>query len=352
MVSPDQALTAPPSRRTPLARRSSGRLTTSVLDPHQPWQQFLSQAEELCGTYDAHNISVSCWVSQVLPVVGSPKSPCEEKNAACASSYISVMSMRYTSLYTSSTNNPVSSSSITATSTSHTLSSTPPGTSANSPTSVTQVATSSNDTTSTAASPGGTGGASAGDSQGAPSIPASIVSTPSEDSPTTGPPAETDSSLNALGPSPSAVAHGGSPHSGLPSNATTSTRLSASKSSPNAGAIAGGVTGGLLIIALLGALAFFFRRQRRKARIPPSAEFMHMARGGAGGPELAFVSFDPDTPTKHIPLARQSSIEDDERPPAFTPGSYSDPILEKVHASAAMRDQYGVGHEEGGFEAY
>ena len=74
------------------------------------------------------------------------------------------------------------------------------------------------------------------------------------------------------------------------------------------------------------------------------------------GTDPAFVSFNMDgkaTPTKDrlIPLARQSSIEDDERPPAFTPGSYSDPIIEKVHASAAMRDQYGVGHEEGGFEA-
>ena len=81
-----------------------------------------------------------------------------------------------------------------------------------------------------------------------------------------------------------------------------------------------------------------------------------MARGGPGGSDHAFVSFNADgkaTPTNDrlIPLARQSSIEDDERPPAFTPGSYSDPIIEKVHASAAMRDQYGVGHEEGGFEA-
>ncbi|TBU65980.1 hypothetical protein BD310DRAFT_837388 [Dichomitus squalens] len=366
MVSPDQVLTTPPSSRTPVARRSPGN-SAGLRDPQKPWQEFFTSVSTQCGT------TLNCWSANIFPVVGTPHlyPHCFPINDACASSYISVVSVLYTSLHTddivvaptSSADNSASPSSITATSTLHdpTPSSTPPGTSTNSPTSPVssiQTTISSNDTISTTASSGGTDGAGASDSQSAPSIPASIVSTPYEDSSTTGPPAGTDSSSSAPGPSPSAVVHGGSPSSGLPGNVTASTppkHPSASQSSPNAGAIAGGVIGGLLLIALLGALVFFIRRRRRMARIPPSAEFMYMTRGGAGGPEPAFVSFDPDgsaTPAKLAPLARQSSIEDDERPPAFTPGSYSDPILEKVHASAAMRDQYGSGHEEGGFEAY
>ena len=39
-------------------------------------------------------------------------------------------------------------------------------------------------------------------------------------------------------------------------------------------------------------------------------------------------------------LARHSSLASDERPPAFTPGAYRDPVLEKVHAAAMMREQY------------
>lgn len=56
----------------------------------------------------------------------------------------------------------------------------------------------------------------------------------------------------------------------------------------------------------------------------------------------------------------------EERPPAFIPAAYGDPVLEKVHAAAAMREQYqrrdsyavaqagankeGLGHSEVGHD--
>ena len=96
-----------------------------------------------------------------------------------------------------------------------------------------------------------------------------------------------------------------------------------------------------MFVVLLVALAFFLRRRRRKARIPPSAEFMHMARNtdspvyGAKGGMMA------PTPTgEHfVSLVRQRTIEDYEPPPAFTSGGYRDRVLEKVQESAAMRDR-------------
>ncbi|EJF61581.1 hypothetical protein DICSQDRAFT_169997 [Dichomitus squalens LYAD-421 SS1] len=118
----------------------------------------------------------------------------------------------------------------------------------------------------------------------------------------------------------------------------------------NSGAIAGGVVGAFIFLCLVAVGALCIIRRRRKSRQPPSAEFMHIARGQS---ELGFVPTDGKTTpslARLIPLARQSSLEDDERPPAFTPGSYGDPVLEKVQASAELREKYGGTSEEGGHQ--
>lgn len=89
---------------------------------------------------------------------------------------------------------------------------------------------------------------------------------------------------------------------------------------------------------------------------------MHMARGGSSSPILSAKHASSDgvlTPpsTSHgvggggadrVPLARQSSIESDDRPPAFSPGNFKDPVYEKVQASAAMREEYEARDVEGG----
>jgi len=42
-----------------------------------------------------------------------------------------------------------------------------------------------------------------------------------------------------------------------------------------------------------------------------------------------------------LPLvARQPSLEDEQPPPPFTPGSYTDPIYEKVLSAKAQRQEY------------
>ena len=127
-------------------------------------------------------------------------------------------------------------------------------------------------------------------------------------------------------------------------------------SSKHTGAIVGGVIGALALLAL-SALAFLCLRRRRRHRnrdIPPSAEFMRIARGDS--PSLLPLQHDEYAAEggSAVPLARQSSLEDDERPPAFTPGNYRDPVLEKVQQSAQMREQYdhdaeGGVYAEGGY---
>ncbi|KAI0752341.1 hypothetical protein C8Q80DRAFT_442865 [Daedaleopsis nitida] len=119
-------------------------------------------------------------------------------------------------------------------------------------------------------------------------------------------------------------------------------------SESHAGAIAGGVIGALLSLALLAAaLLFFLRRRARKQRPAPSAEFLSIARGG-GSASPVFAAkgdrWEMGTPTNtHFVTLGQGppgSVEDDELPPAFTPGHYRDPVLEKVQESAEMRQWY------------
>lgn len=108
----------------------------------------------------------------------------------------------------------------------------------------------------------------------------------------------------------------------------------------------GGVIGALLFLVLVAAaVMYFLRRRQRAARPAPSAEFLHMARGGADSPVFVAKGGYADemahTPTDayFVSLARQSSIEDGEAPPPFTPGNFRDPVLEKVNESASMWDR-------------
>ncbi|KAI0747991.1 hypothetical protein C8Q80DRAFT_1120584 [Daedaleopsis nitida] len=131
---------------------------------------------------------------------------------------------------------------------------------------------------------------------------------------------------------------------------TQSPTSSSSSSSPNVGAIVGGVIGGVALLALAAA-AFLFLRRHKKRHAAPSAEFMHMARGAsptfsAKHVEASAMSMNGD----HMPLARHSSIEEEDPPPAFSPGSFKDPVFEKVSASAAMREQYEARDAEGGYK--
>ena len=72
---------------------------------------------------------------------------------------------------------------------------------------------------------------------------------------------------------------------------------------------------------------------------------MRMARD----PAFASLRDDDAGTTSGVPLARQVSLEDDERPPAFTPGNYRDPVYEKVQESAEMRERYDHDSDDGGY---
>ncbi|CAL1704315.1 unnamed protein product [Somion occarium] len=102
-----------------------------------------------------------------------------------------------------------------------------------------------------------------------------------------------------------------------------------------AGAIAGGVIGGLAFIALLIAGWFFWRKRKyRRHHLAPSAEFMHHHNRYPSVPG----SIHPHSATP--PLMRDNSLEGDEPPPAFTKGTFNDPIFEKLSAAAQQREMY------------
>ena len=158
---------------------------------------------------------------------------------------------------------------------------------------------------------------------------------------------------------PTASTTGGALTSPKPSSPPSS---SSSSSSNHTGAIIGGVLAGVAALALAAAAFLLYRRRTARKARAPSAEFMHMARGGSSSPILSAKHASSDgvlTPpsTSHgvggggadrVPLARQSSIESDDRPPAFSPGNFKDPVYEKVQASAAMREEYEARDVEGG----
>ena len=140
----------------------------------------------------------------------------------------------------------------------------------------------------------------------------------------------------------------------MPDSTPTSSPTSSSSraTSTDPGTIAGGILGGLALLAVLASGALLFIRHRRKSHPPPSAEFMHLARGPS---ELGFATTDgKKSPTLHRlmpgPLAPRGSLEDEENLPPLSPTlSYHDPVLEKAQESAALREKY-IGSEEAGYQ--
>lgn len=142
------------------------------------------------------------------------------------------------------------------------------------------------------------------------------------------------------------------------SPSSVSAVTSRSKHSDHTGAIVGGVIGGFALFLLIAIGTILLRRRLRARRTAPSAEFMDIARGATPGrtPTPGFVRVEgTTTPSgdRFLPLARQGSLADDgddDRPPMFTPGAYTDPVFEKVRVAAAMREEYegrsSLAHEE------
>ncbi|KAH9901254.1 hypothetical protein C8Q73DRAFT_236370 [Cubamyces lactineus] len=154
------------------------------------------------------------------------------------------------------------------------------------------------------------------------------------------------------------------------SNANSSSNTH-TRTSNSTGAIVGGVLGGIALLLVFVIAIGLLRRRMRARRTAPSAEFMDIMRngrlgvglgaGGSGG-ALSPVKRDGGSTTPGLeyysdavgltggiglgnerlmfPLVRRSSLDSDEPPPAFTPGSYKDPVLEKAHAAAEMREHY------------
>ena len=111
----------------------------------------------------------------------------------------------------------------------------------------------------------------------------------------------------------------------------------------------GGVLGGVALVVLAVLAFLFIRRRRRRSRaadVAPSAEFMRMAREGtpsfvafhdsSGGDSVDFSG----TPRSHTPLVHQGLLDAHEHPPPFTPGSYTDPVYEKVQESESLHAWY------------
>ncbi|KAI0928847.1 hypothetical protein AcW1_005966 [Taiwanofungus camphoratus] len=140
---------------------------------------------------------------------------------------------------------------------------------------------------------------------------------------TSTPPTITSSLTTSL-----AVAASSSPRTSAQTRAATS----------HTGAIVGGCVGGISGLLVVLGVMFLCCRHRRKTRIAPSAEFMAVAANSAR----------PGSPQAHIPFARQASIEDEQPPPAFTPGEYKDPVIEKVRAARAQQQQYQSHNRERG----
>ncbi|KAJ3815776.1 hypothetical protein EV368DRAFT_84080 [Lentinula lateritia] len=115
--------------------------------------------------------------------------------------------------------------------------------------------------------------------------------------------------------------------SAVPSSASNSSALSQSK--VNAGAIAGGVIGGLVFIALV-ILGVIYVRRRRRLHTAPSAEFMSGRAlinplGSAPGAGRSTSQFSSTSQLSATPRDAFTAA-----PPAFTPGNYPYPFPEKL----------------------
>ena len=68
-----------------------------------------------------------------------------------------------------------------------------------------------------------------------------------------------------------------SPLPALPSGVSAKSQVDKTGKRLNVAAIAIGVTGAVLLLAVLGAIIFYLRKRKRKEKLPPSAEFTTVA---------------------------------------------------------------------------
>ena len=81
----------------------------------------------------------------------------------------------------------------------------------------------------------------------------------------------------------------------LSSEFTFQSRSGRTAKSLNVPAVAIGVTGAVLLLIVCGAIIFYLRKRRRKAKLPPSAEFANVAT--VWHPRAYHESFSPTTST-------------------------------------------------------
>lgn len=118
----------------------------------------------------------------------------------------------------------------------------------------------------------------------------------------------------------------------LTSSSTTSTGLSlistSSATSPNVGAIAGGVVGAILSATIIGLVIWFFVRRRRSSTTP-SAAFSDT--GGGPGHTQSFYS----TSANAFPMAQQPRLYDPSDPTTFPgrPHSFAGPVTSSSSVS-------------------
>ena len=108
----------------------------------------------------------------------------------------------------------------------------------------------------------------------------------------------------------------------------------------NKGAIAGGVIGAILLLLLLAFGAIWFVRRRRRSRLPASAEFRdYGTQPAALGSYSAANSY-----SSHTPLNREKGAmhDDGDEPPPFSPGSYTDPLFEKLRQTREANKDFGL----------
>ena len=129
----------------------------------------------------------------------------------------------------------------------------------------------------------------------------------------------------------------------------------ASHKSINGGAVAGGVIGAILLLILI-LVAVIFRKSLakrwqhlRNRRIAPSAEFLstppqpfpnqsRLGRSSPGPGLLVSHHHRLGNSRFSVQDLHYPAITDEEAPPPFTPGTFNDPVIEKVNAAARQRE--------------
>ncbi|KAI0690031.1 hypothetical protein BC835DRAFT_1418045 [Cytidiella melzeri] len=210
------------------------------------------------------------------------------------------------------------------------------------------------------------------------------------------------SSPNSAPQSPSSMV----PSSAQPGSGSTTPALSSAASRPKsiAGPIAGGVIGGLLLLAALFLLWFYRKRimdrWRGAHRVAPSSEFLNVQNardggmgGGGGGAKAAGFTVQPremsmyesgsgfasravspygaQTNGRSMEMFREEAVgagvagvgagvfgslaaeegAADEPPPPFTKGNFNDPLVEKLNDAARQRQELYLAALAGGATA-